>query len=998
MVEAPASEALASKTCTGCPDISAYGSCETCNQPETRYQHDDFGNLVSVTAPWTDNGSGGAGTTWFEYDAAGNLVRKQTPAMAAGPIPAWLEYTYDNVSRLKEVRQVSSAESEVLYSLAYDTTVVPPPGCPSTQTSRALGRLQVRTDSFGDTWFQYDAWGRVTAMYRRRAGAGEARTLACSEVHSNDTPNSRFTYGMDGRLVAEAYPHGRVVRYRYHPAGSGREDRVQSIEVDTYGVDSTTGAVTTTARTLLRNAQWEPFGGLRAYEVVAPLAAAGQEVASIEYLQGGDNTPAASCNASRPGAGDTSGRLRALWVSGAALSSSEAARAGDLFRRSYTWKGDQLWREDTCVLDNSGAAPQSVLYAYDERLRLKEASRPAQQFSTRGGTVGKRSYAYDRRGNRLAQSGQAGETEDCWDFQLTSGTWPHVDWLVQRKSLGTRCTGPMQNFCPGPSLYGHSFSHDRDGRVTRKAWPTDSGGAFYALDFTFDESLEPNAPNHAAVGTVYRTVSAGGSVYEYFYDANGRRRLKRHPLGAEDEFFYEGDKLLEDRGNSSVLTGTPEAYTLDEYLWLDGRPVALIKSKFDAAWSRQADLTGECTRNGEPVPCGVYFLVTDYLRKPVLMLDSHRRVAGTAEYAPFGHVNRVTYLGDTAHPYANNTRSVLGYFNQPASSTALRVELRARYALVDTEWGHDYAYLSDQFGNELATVTGETTRVTGRSQGPQVTGWVEVPQEGGQGRVHSRFSSDHSVSYQGVVLEGYEYRRFQQGASPVWTPLRFPGQYHDAETDLFENWNRYYDPSSGRYLALDPIVYESKTILDEARQGRNVQAYPYASNSPMMFADPSGLIIHGFDDLDGETQQLIMAMRETAAGMAAWDAMQKSGTIFLMRMNPRLKNPGQVDAVGHPERSGAVPLGISFVHVEFNSRRYPRGIGYDSYVARDITPLHVVAHELVGHAVKYASPVSEWAPLPKGMWEKLRREEQADRDAAVISKVRIAPSPWPKRP
>jgi RHS repeat-associated protein len=530
-------------------------------------------------------------------------------------------------------------------------------------------------------------------------------------------------------------------------------------------------------------------------------------------------------------------------VLGNTLSTSESSRTGDIFRRTYSWKGDQLSREDTCVLDTSATAPQSVLYTYDERLRLKEVSRPSQQFSTRGGTVGKRSYTYDRRGNRLADSGREGETEDCWDFQLTSGAGPHVDWLTERKSRGTRCSTPMQNVCPGPSLYSHSFGYDRDGRVKQKTWPADSSGTSYSLDFSFDESFDPNTPNHAAMGMVYRSVSAGGSIYEYFYDANGRRRLKRYPTGEEDEFFYDGDKLLEDRGNSAVQVGIPDAYTLDEYLWLDGRPVALIKSKFDSNWQRQSDLTGDCKRNGESAPCGVYFLVTDYLQKPVLMLDSHRRVAGMAEYAPFGQVNRVTYLGDTAHPYANNTHGVLGYFNQPSPSAALRVQLRARYALVDVEGGYDYAYLSDQHGNELWAVTGGTGRVTGRQQGPQTSGWVEVPQENGQGRVHARFSSDASVTYKGVVLEGYEYRRFQQGASPVWTPLRFPGQYHDAETDLLENWNRYYDPSIGRYLAPDPMLYRSNYLRTAAQEGIAVPVYGYAHNNPVINTDPTGEVL-----------------------------------------------------------------------------------------------------------------------------------------------------------
>ncbi|MHA7648701.1 RHS repeat-associated core domain-containing protein [Mycobacterium sp. ML4] len=37
------------------------------------------------------------------------------------------------------------------------------------------------------------------------------------------------------------------------------------------------------------------------------------------------------------------------------------------------------------------------------------------------------------------------------------------------------------------------------------------------------------------------------------------------------------------------------------------------------------------------------------------------------------------------------------------------------------------------------------------------------------------------------------------------TPLRFPGQYHDPETDLHYNHHRYYHPHTGRYTTPDPL-------------------------------------------------------------------------------------------------------------------------------------------------------------------------------------------------
>jgi RHS repeat-associated protein len=42
-------------------------------------------------------------------------------------------------------------------------------------------------------------------------------------------------------------------------------------------------------------------------------------------------------------------------------------------------------------------------------------------------------------------------------------------------------------------------------------------------------------------------------------------------------------------------------------------------------------------------------------------------------------------------------------------------------------------------------------------------------------------------------------------ASTAYTPLRFPGQYFDPETELHYNYFRYYDPEIARYLSVDPL-------------------------------------------------------------------------------------------------------------------------------------------------------------------------------------------------
>ena len=75
------------------------------------------------------------------------------------------------------------------------------------------------------------------------------------------------------------------------------------------------------------------------------------------------------------------------------------------------------------------------------------------------------------------------------------------------------------------------------------------------------------------------------------------------------------------------------------------------------------------------------------------------------------------------------------------------------------------------------------------------------------GHLQATFYSDSTsnTTDDGASLESIEYREYQAGATPLALPLRFPGQYDDPETDLHENWHRFYDPSTERYLEPEPM-------------------------------------------------------------------------------------------------------------------------------------------------------------------------------------------------
>jgi hypothetical protein len=111
-------------------------------------------------------------------------------------------------------------------------------------------------------------------------------------------------------------------------------------------------------------------------------------------------------------------------------------------------------------------------------------------------------------------------------------------------------------------------------------------------------------------GTNIEGTYSTDAWYNYFYDSKNRRRIKVYPSGISDEYFYDSsDELIYDQGNQTIVS--PSDYTEDNYIWLGGRPVAMIHGQLTArTWARQCDGNANCNRD-DVGACGVYFVVTD---------------------------------------------------------------------------------------------------------------------------------------------------------------------------------------------------------------------------------------------------------------------------------------------------------------------------------------------------------------------------------------------------
>jgi RHS repeat-associated protein len=124
--------------------------------------------------------------------------------------------------------------------------------------------------------------------------------------------------------------------------------------------------------------------------------------------------------------------------------------------------------------------------------------------------------------------------------------------------------------------------------------------------------------------------------------------------------------------------------------------------------------------------------------------------------------------------------------------------------------------------------------------------------------------------------------------------LRYPGQYYQAETGLYYNYYRDYDPATGRYLESDPIGQlfyfniSNTAGVSLLHRGYWNHLYTYADDNPLMLKDPTGLGI--FDwlwDLFKEKTPEQITTKGLAAGFAAQCIAQNCG-----------KSPSSVDLYG----------------------------------------------------------------------------------------------------
>lgn len=132
-------------------------------------------------------------------------------------------------------------------------------------------------------------------------------------------------------------------------------------------------------------------------------------------------------------------------------------------------------------------------------------------------------------------------------------------------------------------------------------------------------------------------------------------------------------------------------------------------------------------------------------------------------------------------------------------------------------------------------------------------------------------------------------------------PLRFQGQYEDAETGLYYNRHRYYDPDVGRYVTPDPI-----RLLG----GLNLNAYV---PDPTAWVDPLGLAPRKPADQSKIDRDCRGRFRDQHGRYAKDPGWPPDRGFLDGKADPVTLTPGTlIDRYGHPYGTFVSPMGEPF--------------------------------------------------------------------------------------
>ncbi|MBA6044747.1 RHS repeat-associated core domain-containing protein, partial [Pseudomonas lactis] len=483
--------------------------------------------------------------------------------------------------------------------------------------------------------------------------------------------------------------------------------------------------------------------------------------------------------------------------------------AGETYQLDYHPNG--LIRQET------GFDGQRTAYAYDLNGHLLEKTEygdDGSQLITRyerdhaGRLVRKTlpdasvvDYAYDRQGNLL--SVEDGHWALAYEYDRQNRlTAEHQGWGTLR--YGYDACGQLKNLCL-PDNNRVTFNHDKGGHLA-----------------TVELNGEVLTSHLFKSGREHQRQQ-GQLLNHYHYD--DQNRLHAHAVTQQQNYFYQRQYDYDKSGNLTRLLDTRKGEHLYRYDPLNRLTHADHSQDVQERFAHNP--AGNLLMQDRPGP--------DIVAANRLMIQGDRHY----DYDAFG----------------NLIRERRGKGQQLV--TEYRYDCQHRLVGVTTPNGQTASYRYDPFGRRISkTVDDKTTeffwqgdKLIAEHHAERHRSYLYEPDSfrplallEGFGRKETKpyhYQLDHLgtpqelTSPEGEIVWSAHYRAYGQIArldvGNIDNPLRFQGQYFDAESGLHYNRHRYYNPDIGRYLTPDPV-----------KLAGGINGYQYVPN-PTGWVDPLGL-------------------------------------------------------------------------------------------------------------------------------------------------------------
>jgi RHS repeat-associated protein len=843
-------------------DASHPGDITSVTDPDghvTAYTYDADGDLatssVSPSATVTD-------TTAYAYDADGERYCTVSPVQVAAGVtcPA-----VGSAAKAGTIATGHDADGEA-------TSVTDPDGNVTRETYNANGKVATSTDAAGHvTSYAYNGDGQQ--VKETQPGGSVLATAHDTDGNVTSQVNAagkatRYAYDALGRVISTTSPLGAVTTYGYDPAGNQTTEtdaagRVTTSTYDTDGnltgvtySDAATSPVTYTYDAAGRRTSMTDGTGTTTYSYDADGRTTGVtdgagESVSYEYDPAGLLTTIAYPNGEDVTQGyDGAGELTSVqdWLGNttdftynqdgdvaseaypngvAALTTynkddqvtSIADKDGTSTLASFTYTRNSLGQVTTDA--ESGAVSGTQTYSYTQLSQLSASSA--------GG------YSYDTAGDLTAQPG--GETQAYnAEGQLTATAAPAPvkagpaetgSWSASELAKGSLVTSPAVSTKVGGELLLALVSADGPAGKTQEVTKVTGGGLTWKL-VTRSDSEQGTAEVWQAYAT--KTLSKVKITADFRYGTSDGAVIVAAFSGAQAAVGAHATAAkaigaptvtLKTTGTDSVIWAVGEDPSHPTSRKLDsGQSLALQvddtkgKATFWAQHTGVIAKPGTSVKIGDTAPTGdKWDLAAVEILAAIPSATTSYSYDKTGDLVQAGstklgynQADELTAYGTTA-TYAYNGDELRMSKTVGTTTTDFTWNTTGSVPLLITAGTTYYIYGPD--GQPIEQLTGTTP------------GYLLDDQSG---------STRLITSTTGAVTGTYTYGAYgavtkQTGTT---TALQYDGQYTDAESGLQYLQARYYDPATGQFLTLDPLV------------SLTGKPYGFTDDDPVNASDPSG--------------------------------------------------------------------------------------------------------------------------------------------------------------